>query len=76
MKICTLQILEIVDDNTVYVKHRPQNEAAKATGSLWARSLYRRYEELNRITIVWRTIMEDECYPLDDNVLKMNHSGW
>ncbi|EQC26354.1 hypothetical protein SDRG_15840 [Saprolegnia diclina VS20] len=70
------KILETIDANTVYVEYVPRNGVADASGVLCARYLYRRYYEDNRVVIVWKSILEDECYPLDESVMRVHQSGW
>ncbi|KAF0689722.1 Aste57867_18833 [Aphanomyces stellatus] len=70
------EILEMIDPNTAYLKYTPRNGVANASGPLCARYLYRRYYEENRVCIVWKSILEDECYPLDESVMRVHQSGW
>ncbi|RHY20693.1 hypothetical protein DYB25_005815 [Aphanomyces astaci] len=70
------EIIDMIDPNTAYLKYTPRNGVANASGPLSARYLYRRYFEENRVCIVWKSILEDECYPLDDSVLRVHQSGW
>ncbi|OQR90891.1 hypothetical protein THRCLA_09165 [Thraustotheca clavata] len=70
------KILETIDPNTVYVEYVPRNGVADASGVLCARYLYRRYYEENRVVIIWKSILEDECYPLDESVMRVHQSGW
>ncbi|ETV98586.1 hypothetical protein H310_08707 [Aphanomyces invadans] len=70
------EIIDMVDANTAYLKYTPRNGVANASGPLSARYLYRRYFEPNRVCIVWKSILEDECYPLDESVMRVHQSGW
>ncbi|KAH9097356.1 hypothetical protein LEN26_017082 [Aphanomyces euteiches] len=70
------EVIEMIDPNTAYLKYTPRNGVANASGPLCARYLYRRYYEKNRICIVWKSIMEDDCYPLDESVMRVHQSGW
>ena len=69
-------MLEMIDEDTAYIKLRPKNEVTKASGPIWARFLYRRYVEGGKVSIVWRSIIDDECYPIDDSIMRINQSGW
>ncbi|KDO19968.1 hypothetical protein SPRG_13073 [Saprolegnia parasitica CBS 223.65] len=68
--------LQVLDANTVYVEYVPKHVLADVSGTVAARYLYRRYFEPSRVVIVWKSVLEDELLPLDENVMRVHQSGW
>ncbi|EQC26355.1 hypothetical protein, variant [Saprolegnia diclina VS20] len=68
--------LQVLDANTVYVEYVPKHVLADVSGTVAARYLYRRYIEPSRVVIVWKSVLEDELLPLDENVMRVHQSGW
>jgi len=66
----------VIDENTTYVELQPRGRMAEVSGPLSARFMYRRYLEDNRVIILWKSIIHDERYPIEDFVLQINQSGW
>jgi len=54
----------------------PSHKFTEVSGPISGRFLYRRYFEVDRIVIVWQSIVDDECFPVTDDTLVLNQRGW
>lgn len=74
VELTQIQVLEVIDDNLLYIQSFKPHPTAGATKQ--SNMVFKRYRQKKRDIILWRCVVEDELYPLQEGNIRSTDNGW